>query len=172
MFKTKQIDSFENLRVIKSKQQTPNLKMILTKAEFSQKQVGVYRCPDKRCECCANLLLGNSYTFKNVDKTFNLKTYFSCDSYNLLYIIICPTCGEEYTGETGIGKTKPRDRVRVYRQHIKQPEYQKLKVEEDLKTCGKGNFKIFPLLQMRTSEIDLSRSYERNFMKKKQNKIK
>ena len=95
-----------------------------------------------------------------------MKTYFSCDSYNLLYIIICPTCGEEYTGETGIGKTKPRDRVRVYRQHIKQPEYQKLKVEEDLRTCGKGNFKIFPLLQMRTSEIDLSRGYERNFMKK------
>ena len=55
--------------------------------------------------------LGNSYTFKNVDKTFNLKTYFSWDSYNLPCIIICPTCGEEYTNETGIGKTKLRDRV-------------------------------------------------------------
>ena len=131
----------KTLRVIKSKRQAPNLERILTKAEFSQKQVGVYKCPDKRCECCASLLLGNSYTFKNVDKTFNLKTYFSCDSYNLLYIIICPTCGEEYTGETGIGKTKLRDRVRVYRQHIRQPEYQKLKVEEHLRTCGKGSFK-------------------------------
>ena len=51
-----------------------------------------------------------------------------------------------HTGETGIGKTKLGDRVRVYRQHIRQPEYQKLKVEEHLRTCGKGNFKIFPLL--------------------------
>ena len=77
-----------------------------------------------------------------------------------------------YTGETGVGKTKLRDYVRVYQQHIKQPEYQKRKVEEHLRTCGKGTFKIFPLLQMRSSEIDLRRSYERNFMKKIQNKIK
>ena len=112
--KRNKVDSFENLNVIKSKRQAPNVKRILTKAEFSQKQVGVYKCPDKRCECCASLLLGNSYTFTNVDKTFNLKTCFSCDSYNLLCIIICPTCGEEYTGETGVGKTKLRESNRVY----------------------------------------------------------
>ena len=98
-----------------------------------------------------------------------MKTYFSCDSYNLLYIIICPTCGEEYTGETGIGKTKLRDRVRVYRQHIRQPEYQKLKVEEHLRTCGKGIFKIFPLLS--DAEIDLRKSYERNFMNRYKTKL-
>ena len=169
--KRNKVDGFENLKVIKSKRQAPNLKRILTKAEFSQKQVGVYKCPDKRCECCASLLLGNSYTFKNVDKTFNFKTYFPCDGYNLLYIIICLTCGEEYTGETGVGKIKLRDRVRVYRQYIRQPEYQKLKVGEHLRTCGKGTFKIFPLLQMRSSEIDLPRSYERNFMKKYKTKL-
>ena len=169
--KRNKADGFENLWVIKTELQVPNLKKILAKAEFSQKQVAVYKCPDKRCECCAGLLLGNSCTFKNVDKTFNLKTYFSCDSYNLLYIIICPTCGEEYTGETGIGKTKLRDRVRVYRQHIRQPEYQKLKVEEHLRTYGKGTFKIFPLLQMWSSEIDLRRRYERNFMKKYKTKL-
>ena len=61
--KRNKVDRFENLKVIKSKRQVPNLKRILTKAEFSQKQVGVYKCPDKRCEYCANLLLGNSYTF-------------------------------------------------------------------------------------------------------------
>ena len=169
--KRSKVDGFENVRVIKSKRQAPNLKKILTKTEFSQKQVGVFKCPDKRCECSASLLLGNSYTFKNVDKTFNLKAHFSCDSSNLLYIAICPTCGEEYTGETGVGKTKLRDRVRVYRQHIRQPEYQKPKVEEHLRTCGEGTFKIFPLLQMRSSEIDLRRSYERNFMKKYKTKL-
>ena len=62
--KWNKVDSFENVRIMKSKRQAPNLKRILTKVEFSQKQVGVYKCPDKRCECCASLLLGNSYTFK------------------------------------------------------------------------------------------------------------
>ena len=52
--KQNKVDGFENLKVIKS-----NLKRILTKAEFSQKQVRVYKCPDKRCECCASLRLGN-----------------------------------------------------------------------------------------------------------------
>ena len=112
--KQNKVDGFENLRVTKSKRQAPNLKKTLTKAEFSQKQVGVYNCPAERCECCASLLLGNSYTFENIDKIFHLKTYFSCNSSNLLYIIICPTCGAEYTGETGTVKTKPRDRARVY----------------------------------------------------------
>ena len=102
------VDCFGNLRVIKSKQQAPNLKEILTKAEFSQKQVGVFKFPDQRCE------FGNSYTFKSVDKTFNLKTHFSCDNFNLLYIIICLTCGETYTDQTAVGKTKLRDYVRVY----------------------------------------------------------
>ena len=142
--KRNKVDDFQNLKVIKSKRQVRNLKRILTKAEFYQKQVGIYKSPEKRREYCASLLLGHLYAFKNVDKTFNLKTYFSCDSYNLLYIIICPTSGEEYTGETGVGKTKFRDR---------KPEYHKLKVEEHLRTCGKGTFKIFPLLQIRSSEI-------------------
>ena len=80
--------------------------------------------------------------------------------------MLCSTCGEKYTGETGISETKLGDRVRVYQQHIRQAEYQKLKVEEHLRTCGKGTFKIFPLSQMRSSEIDLRKCYEINFMKK------
>ena len=42
----------------------------------------------------------------------------SCDISNFIYVIICPTCGEEYIGETGLNNTKLRDRVRVYWQYI------------------------------------------------------
>ena len=146
MFKTKKCRWVWKPKRNKSKRQAPNLKKIITKAEFSQKQVGVYKCTDKRCKFYTNLLLGNSYTFKNVDKTFSLKVYFSCNSPHLFYIIICSTCGKKCTGETGIGKTKLRDHVRVYRHYIRQPEYQKLKVAEHLKTYGIGTFKIFPFL--------------------------
>ena len=38
--KRNKVGGFENLRVIKSKRQAPNPKKILTRAEFSQKQVG------------------------------------------------------------------------------------------------------------------------------------
>ena len=77
------------------------------------------------------------------------------DSRNLIYVVICPTCEKEYIGETGIGGSKLRDRVRIYRQHIQQPEHEKLKVEKHLRTCGKGNFTIFPFLQLRSNCTDL-----------------
>ena len=79
----------------------------------------------------------------NVQITFKLKNRFTWDSYNLIYVVICGTCMEEYSRETGQGKTKLRGRVRVYHQHIRQPQYQQLKVEGHLRVCGSGNFEYF-----------------------------
>ena len=79
-----------------------------------------------------SLLLTKEYAFKNVNKTFTLKTPMPYNSFNIIYVVICSGCLEEYIGETAVGKTKLRDRVGVYGQHIKQPEHQKLKVEEHI----------------------------------------
>ena len=114
------VPGFQNLNLINSKRQAPNLKKLLTKAEFTKnKETGVRMCNKPRCECCHVLLLGKEYKFKNVDKKFTLKSPMSCDSSNLVYVLICLGCSEEYIGETGIGKSKLRDRVRVYRQQHK-----------------------------------------------------
>ena len=51
----------------------------------------------------------------------------SCNSFNVIYVVICSVCLEEYIGEKGVGKTRLTYRVRVYRQHIKQPGHQKIK---------------------------------------------
>ena len=91
---------------------------------------------DKRCECCNYLLISDHYTFKNVQITFKLKNRFTCDSFNAIYVVICGTCKEEYIGERAEGKTKLMDRVRVYRQHIRQPQYHQLKGEGHLRACG------------------------------------
>ena len=72
---------------------------------------------------------------------------------------------------TGKGKTKLRDRVRVYRQHIRQPHYQQLKVEGHLRVCGNSKFRIFPLLQMRSQDTNLRRSYETRFQQKFKTKL-
>ena len=95
----------------------------------------------------------------------------TCDSSNLVYVVICPTCGEEYIGETGIGKAKLRDRMRIYREHIRDPETEKLHVERHLRICGKGNFKVFPFFQLRKQDTALRRSYENYFQKKYKTKL-
>ena len=85
-----------------------------------------------------NLLINEHYTFKNVQIIFKLKNRFTCDSLHLIYVVICGTCKEECIGETREGKTKLRDRVRVYRQHIWQPQYQQLKVDGHLSMSLRG----------------------------------
>ena len=63
----------------------------------------------------------------------------------------------------GEGKIKPSDRVRVYRQHVWQPQYQKLKVEGHLRVCGNAEFQIFPFLKIRSQDTNLRRNYETRF---------
>ena len=122
--KTNEVPGFgKELKMIQSRRQAPNLKKLLTKAEFKGGEPCVKVYGGKRCECCSHLLLSNAYKFKNVDVTFKIKTRFTCDSSNLIYVVICPNCKEEYIGETGINLTKLLDRVRIYRRHIRQPHY-------------------------------------------------
>ena len=95
----------------------------------------------------------------------------SCDSSDLEYVVICEGCGEEYIGETGDGETVLRDRCRVYRQHIRHKKYQKLSVEEHIRECGAGNFKIFPFLQLRAGDTNLRRAFEKKFQEKFKTKL-
>ena len=60
--------------------------------------------------------------FKNVQMTLKLKHCFICESFNLIHVIICDTFNEEYIGEAREGRTKLGGRVRVYCQHIWQPQ--------------------------------------------------
>ena len=59
-------------------------------------------------------------------------------------VFTCSTCNEEYIEETGEGKT----RVRVYRQHKRQPHYQQLKCKEHFRTYENGEVKIFPSFKL------------------------
>ena len=41
-----------------------------------------------------------------------------------------------------------KERINIYRQHIRQPQYQQLAVEEHLRTYGDGKFHIFPFFKI------------------------
>ena len=53
----------------------------------------------------------------------------------------------------------------MYRQRIRQPQYQQLNVEGHLRVCGNSEFRIFPLLQILSQDTNLRRSYETRFSK-------
>ena len=129
----------------------------------------VRKCGVFQCKCCNYLLLLNSYLFKQVGYKFSLK--MSCDSLNVIYVVICSGCGEEYIEESDIRKQKLRFRVRIYRQHIRQPEYQQLKVKGHLRQYGNVKFRILTFLQLRTNDKDLRRSFEKGFKDRFQTKL-
>ena len=87
----------------------------------------------------------------------------------LIFVILSfvPHVVKNTRGETGAGKTKPTVSESI--DNISRNlSIKNLKAKEQFKMCGK----IFLSLQMRRSAIDLRGSYERDFMKKIQNKIK
>ena len=59
----------------------------------------------------------------------------------------------------------------MYHQHIRQPKCQQLKVEGHLRVRGSGEFRIFSLLQMRSHDAHLGRSYETRFQQKLKTKL-
>ena len=113
----------KDYKLIQSRRQPANLKKILTKAEFSSNHPWSQNAEIKDVNAAIILLLSNHYVFKEVNYKFTLKSPMSCGSCNLIYVVVCFGCNGEYIGETGTNKQKLRDRVRVYRQHIRQPQY-------------------------------------------------
>ena len=80
-----------------------------------------------------------------------------------MYVIICNGCNKEYIGQTG-GQLK--ERISIYRQHIQQPEYEKIEVKRHLQTGAKGIFKIFPFFKIKENNKILRDCYEDHFIKK------
>ena len=109
------------------------------------------------------LLEPELFNFKNWHQPFVLKSNFNCETPNLTYLIICSGCNKEYIGQTG-GQLK--ERISIYRQHIRQPKYEKIEFERHLRTFAKGIFKIFPFFKMKENNKIFREYYEDHFIKK------
>ena len=135
-------------KFIKSKRQPYNLKRVLTKAKFSSKQgKEVKKCKRPNCGLCIHLLEDSSITF-NCGINFKVHENMSCDVKNVIYVMKCRGCGEEYIGETG---NFLRKRVTVHNQQIRDPSTRMLKVSEHIDNCAKHlnpKYFIYPFYKM------------------------
>ena len=138
-----------NKNFINAKKQPPNLQRILCKSQYiSKDKIKVTKC-GKNCVCCDYICECTEYKFKHSEKVFKIRSPFSCISSNVIYIIICSGCQEEYIGQTS---RTLKERLGVYREAIRHPKYERLPVEKHLRECGKGKFNMFPILQVRKDD--------------------
>ena len=136
-------ECFKDIKLKKSQRQPSTLKKILTRAKYlNKKEHYRKKCTKPRCTCCVYIKEGSFHTFKTTGDIFYLKESMTCKRSDLVFT--CSTCNEECIEETGEGKA----RVRVYRQHKRQPHYQQLKCKEHFRTYENGEVKIFPFFKL------------------------
>ena len=142
----------ENKIIIKSKRQPLNLKKILTKAKFQENRIisTVTKCHRYNCELCDYLIEGNSLKLK-CGKTLEIKENTSCDVKNVIYIIICKGCKEEYIGET----KDLRARIRVHKQQIRDPNTRMLQMSHHIDNCTQldPKFQVIPFFKCKQTVL-------------------
>lgn len=159
----------ENSQIIKSKRQSPSLKSILSRACFTsnvKEPPIITKCNKPRCATCPYMKLGSEFLFKNGSK-FTVKTSMTCVSSNLIYVITCAGCGENYIGQTG---DTLRHRMTVHRQQIREPRYQCTFVSEHIRNCAANihpNFFVFPIYKFYKATTEKEReTKEKLFIEK------
>ena len=148
------------MKFINCKLQAPNL----CKSSFppSNSNSGVKNC-GKSFVCGQYVKEDIEDTFKTVNKKFEIRVPFSCESKNLIYAVICSGCKEEKIGQT---QTMLKERLNTCRQHIGKPEIQQIDVESHTSTCGGGNFKVLAFFTIREDSKILIELYETYFIEK------
>ena len=89
----------------------------------------------------------------------------TCEVKNVVYIMKCRGCGDEYIGETG---NFLRKRVTVHNQQIRAPKIKLLFVSENLNVCAhqmNPKYHIFPFYKMYSDSTSLKCAKEHYFIK-------
>ena len=94
----------DNLTLVPSRRQSPNLKLLLTNSYFSMtaKEHRVSKCNDTRhnCQCCVNIVEGNCVEMED-GEIFTIQQSMNCKTENVVYVLFCNNCPKTYIGERG-----------------------------------------------------------------------
>lgn len=156
----------DQVQIINSKRQPPNLKKLLTKAKHNTALPTVSTCTDKRCGTCSFLITGPHYTFKGSNQPFYVRTSMNCATENVLYVLECQGCKENYIGQTS---DSLRTRMRVHKQQIYNAEYRQIAASKHFADCA-GNlttpFKVYPFYKIMTMDKSFRDIKEQTFIRK------
>ena len=161
----------KDTKFIASRRQTPNLGRILTRASFKSDNTdpvdnaGSYKCRDLRCATCPYLNESKTIRITSTGRDFKILKHLNCKSKNVLYIITCNGCQEQYVGMTN---NQLKTRMTLHRQHIDHPIYRKLGVSQHLDECSKLEIKysvtpFFKIPESRTAGLIKEQLFIKSF---------
>ena len=120
--------AFRSKRILMATRQPPNLRKLLTSARFElnpaprdPRLVGLVPCG--KCKVCRDqyITAATGFSFvssegKTIEWTYT--RLFTCDSKNVLYVLICKNCPGNYLGKTDFTK----QRIRKHKSDVLHPE--------------------------------------------------
>ena len=145
-------------RIINAKRQPKNLQRIFN-TKKSRPVRTFNKCKNKRCLTCKQIIDKETHETKN-GTILKRNEKMTCKSRDLIYCLICPTCKEEYIGETG---SPLNIRMNLHRNQIEVPEYRNLPCSKHLYFCGKSKFNIFPFFKCKSNSNIFREAAEKHF---------
>ena len=83
----------------------PNLRDLITRARVRQpltsKPPGFSNCADPNCALHEFNNPGSTFTSTVTKVTYPITQPLNCDDHNIIYLITCKQCNQQYVGETG-----------------------------------------------------------------------
>ena len=145
--------AFKEKNILMTTRQPPNLRKKLVRAKFelnptpkTPKIVGLFPC--KGCKYHKNGYIKPCTQFKfwngKKEVYWKYRRYFTCDSKNIIYILICNNCNKFYIGQTQCLKQRTSKHI----SDIKLPHNSTCRYcSEHLSTCSTNTpqFSIYPI---------------------------
>ena len=139
-------------RVHKQSQTTP-----LTKPGF-------WPCgSDPRCACCKSYgSFATTITSNSTHESIQLKQYTNCHTQNVIYLITCDKCQEQYVGETG---NSIHTRANQHRSDITVGN-KNIPTVRHFKRCDRENMKLTVIEKLRSTDQYTRRAREEYWINK------
>ena len=110
----------------------------------------------KTCHLCTIIIEASQFQFKNLKTLFYIKTTLDCNSKNVIYVLFCEDCGDEYIGQT----INLRNRVIVHRQQAKNNS-NFIPASKHFNNCAKKlpYFKVIPFYQCKEECLKVKEAF-------------
>ena len=146
--------TFKDSRVVLGTRQPKSLRQHLIRSKFTRSKIvrvtrtGLYYCRGCKYHRIGYVQSCKGFTFgKDSQYKWEYKRSFTCNSRNVIYILVCKRCWKFYIGETK--NLKPRTRKHI--SDIKHPKNSYCRtLAEHLRKCSPRapQFKIFPIFHV------------------------
>ena len=121
-------------------------------------------CHDKRCLLCQYSSSTETFQSSVTGETFKIFGQLSCKSANVIYLITCSVCQQQYVGET---KNALNIRINLHRNHIKtKDQYQATAIHFNTKDHDWTNMQVVTIDQNNSWNEAQRKSKERWWIEK------